>query len=258
MQIFVIIIKKIKMQLKTKLHQERKSPIIILQSIGIKELNGQEVPHLNFAGVGYFHKQLDDGSYLLVSCGHTFWEEFFPVVENTHLFLLKDLYADEGIEESIIYFKQISEIKFGHNKNQDISVMNVQVLGDHTFDLFKTEGKIDACTQDEIHLIMIDENVAPIQITQKGYERLPINKLNFRGEQAALVSIDSPLINTLLNAGACEYPCYSIYSDQGASGSPIWNNKYELLGLNHGGQTGIWSSVATPEQIDQVINECGW
>jgi len=63
------------MKFTKKLHTEKKSPIVILQNMAT-------VPtmHINYAGIGYLHRKCRDGTYLLVSCGHTFWEELFPVV----------------------------------------------------------------------------------------------------------------------------------------------------------------------------------
>jgi len=104
---------------------------------------------------------------------------------------------------------------------------------------------------------MIDEKGDPIQISQQGFERYPKNKFNFRGENSAIVDINSTNNESLLRMGGCKYSCYTIHSEQGASGSPIWNNKNQLLGINHGGLQG-WTSVATPEQIEKVIQESGW
>ena len=238
--------------------QDKTTPVLVIESFYPRE---NQEPKRNFSGMGFLYKKNPDDTYIFVTCGHFFWPEIFNTPKGSDLFITKDFGTNKNPAESnFLPFKILAGPLFSKNNNEDISIFSVipsrKPLND--FKLFSISKSLENLEDAGcVSLSMINEQSVIDLIYQESSKKLPYNKYNFKSIQAALAKKDTKSALELIKFGACEYPCYEIFSDFGASGSPIWTKDGNLLGMNLGGQTGAWTAVATTKQIDSVVNELG-
>ena len=163
-------------------------------------------------------------------------------------------------ESNFLPFKIVEGPLFAKNVNEDVSVFKVfpAIKPSDDFKLFTVSENLEELPDaGSVSLAMVNERSIVDLICQDSSKKLPYDKYNFKSTQAVLAKKDTPYASELLKHGACVYPCYEIFSDFGASGSPIWTKEGTLLGINLGGEPGVWTAVVTTNQINSVINELG-
>ncbi len=238
---------------------DKKTPVMVIESMF---RIGNERPQRNFSGMGFLHKKNDDGSYIFVTCGHFFWPEIFDVPKGSDLFITKDFGTNDNPPESNFLPFTIEEGPlFAKNANEDVSVFKIFPVTKppEEFKLFTASENIEELLDaGSVSLTMVNEHSIVDLICQDSSKKYPYDKYNFKSAQAALAKKDTPSASELIKLGACVYPCYEIFSDFGASGSPIWTKDGVLLGMNLGGKPGVWTAVVTTEQINNVIKELGF
>ncbi len=237
---------------------DKTTPVMVIESMFRV---GNQRPQRNFSGMGFLYKKNDDGSYLFVTCGHFFWPEIFHIPKGSGLFITKDFGTNNNPPESnFLPFKIVEGPLFAKNLNEDVSIFKVLPAIEPTedFKLFTVSENLEELPDaGSISLTMVNERSIVDLICQQSSKKLPCDKYSFKSEQAALAKKNSTSALELIKAGACVYPCYEIFSDFGASGSPIWTKDGALLGMNIGGESGSWTAVVTTKQIDLVIKELG-
>ena len=237
---------------------DKTTPVMVIESMF---RIGNERPQRNFSGMGFLYKKNNDGSYLFVTCGHFFWSEIFHIPKGSHLFITKDFGTNYHLPESnFLPFKIVEGPLFSKNVNEDISIFKV-IPTNKSSDNFKlftiSESLEELPDAGAISLTMVNERSIVDLICQDSSKKLPYDKYNFKSSEAALAKKGTTSALELTKQGACIYPCYEIFSDFGASGSPIWIKDGTLLGMNVGGQSGVWTAVVTTKQINSVIKELG-
>ncbi len=234
------------------------TPTLVLESF--LEVEGKH-PKLNLSGIGFLYKKYLDDSYLFITCGHFFWPEIFTIPEGSKTFITKDFGTMiEPVNDNFLKFEILEGPLFAKNENEDISFFKVRPGRENfePFNLFEISDNLEDSADDgDVFLTMINDKGCIDLISQSDSKKLPFEKYNFKSAEAALSLKGSPTALTLITLGACEYPCYRIFSDVGASGSPIWTADKKLLGMNLGGMPGDWTAIISAQQIAAIITELG-
>lgn len=237
---------------------DKTTPVMVIECFTRIE---NQRPKRNFSGMGFLYKKNDDGSYLFVTCGHFFWPELFHVPPGSDLFITKDFGTNNNPPESnFLPFQIVKGPIFSKNKRGDITMFKVRpvIQPPEEFKLFEaSENLEDLSDAGAVSLTMVNEQSIIDLICNESSKKLPYDKYNFGPIQAGLMQRGTILKTELYEHEVPAYPCYQIFSDFGASGSPIWTKDGKLLGMNLGGEPGVWTAVVTTRQINNVIKELG-
>ena len=247
---------------RKKIFSNPASPIVFIESISFNGMpSPQNPPRLNFSAMGFLYRECDDGSYIMVTCAHTFWEEMFPVVPGSQILITKD-YNDGDGPDSFLRFELIEGPRFGKNRNEDVAIFKVKPEKEpkHPIVLLQPADHDTLTGNEGSNLVQVNEHGLSMLFSQDSFRKLPFSKYNIRGPQAVLARRGTPQEFFMLARGAVGYPCFSIHSEVGASGSPVWTNNGRLIGINTGGDTypELWNAVVPCKGIDRVIKEVGY